>query len=57
MFETLTAKSWNLQARHALGPDGVLYHVESSPDFETIAEAKAWADAQAWGRVAWDEVP
>jgi len=40
-----------------LGPDGVLYHVESSPDFETIAEAKAWADAQTWGPVEWDEGP
>ncbi|WP_304283391.1 hypothetical protein [Caulobacter segnis] len=37
-----------------LGSDGVLYHVGSSPDFETVAEAKAWVDAQPWGPVIWD---
>ena len=40
----------------ALGPDGVFYHVANTtcPDFDTIAEAKAWADNQPWGPVAWD---
>jgi hypothetical protein len=37
-----------------LGPDGVLYHVWSSPDFDTIAEAKAWAEAQPYGPIKWD---
>jgi hypothetical protein len=38
-----------------LGPDGVLYHVWSSPDFDTIAEAKAWAETQPCGPITWDE--
>lgn len=38
------------------GPDGVFYSVANSPDFETIEEAKAWADVQPWGPVSWGEV-
>ncbi len=40
-----------------MGPDGVLYHLEntSCPDYETVAEVKAWATAQAWGPITWDE--
>ncbi|MFB7880883.1 hypothetical protein [Brevundimonas diminuta] len=37
------------------GPDGVFYYVLGSPGFETIDEAKAWADNQPWGPVTWSE--
>ena len=37
------------------GPDGVFYSVLNSPDFETVDEAKVWADNQPWGPVTWDE--
>jgi hypothetical protein len=44
-------------APQAMGPDGCLYYLRgtSSPGLGTVAEAKAWADSQPWGPVAWDE--
>ena len=36
------------------GPDGVFYYVLNSPSFDTIDEAKDWADGQPWGPVTWD---
>jgi hypothetical protein len=44
-----------LGAPRPMGPDGVMYHIQNtaSPDFDTIEEAKAWADAQPWGPVRW----
>jgi hypothetical protein len=38
-----------------LGPDGRLYYVAGSPALQSLAEAKAWADTQPWGPIAWDE--
>lgn len=43
-----------IPAPRQMGPDGVLYSVENGPQFDTIEEAKAWADAQPWGPVTWD---
>jgi hypothetical protein len=39
--------------------DGHLYYSGSgaSPNFLSLAEAKAWADAQPWGPVTWDDSP
>ena len=38
-------------------PDGYLYEVGSTTggEFTSLAEAKAWADAQAWGPVDWND--
>lgn len=46
----------DLPAPRPMGPDGVLYHVRgtSCPDFNSIVEAKEWADSQPWGPVSWD---
>ncbi len=43
-----------------LGPEGLLYSVRYSGNaedglFQTIQEAKGWADAQPWGPVTWDD--
>jgi hypothetical protein len=41
-------------AETPLGPDGRLYYVTHSwQPYQTLAEAKAWADAQPWGPVKW----
>lgn len=39
--------------------DGHLYHVVGpvNEEFLSISEAMAWADAQPWGPVTWDEQP
>lgn len=38
-------------------PDGYLYEVGATTggEFASLAEAKAWADAQPWGPVEWEE--
>jgi hypothetical protein len=38
-----------------LNLEGVLYFVDwpGSPAFESLAEARAWADRQPWGPVRW----
>lgn len=47
----------DLPAPRPMGPDGVLFHVRgtSCPDCETVGQAKAWAEAQPWAPVVWDE--
>ncbi len=47
-----------------LGPEGRLYTVSFSSGrssgwgpFQTIEALKAWADAQPWGPVTWDDRP
>jgi hypothetical protein len=39
--------------------DGLVYQASlgDSDEYQTLAEAKAWADAQPWGPVKWDEAP
>jgi hypothetical protein len=44
---------WDVGLPRPMGPDGVLYSA-GGPQFDTIEEAKAWADAQPWGPVTWD---
>ncbi|RYG57594.1 MAG: hypothetical protein EON56_02195 [Alphaproteobacteria bacterium] len=47
--------------RFAPNSDGLLYYVRADggdllgcPPFLSVAQAKAWADAQPWAPIAWD---
>lgn len=47
--------------RFPLNSEGVLYYVRADgsdllgcPPFQSIAEAKAWADAQPWAPIQWE---
>ncbi|EGF92294.1 hypothetical protein ABI_07280 [Asticcacaulis biprosthecium C19] len=44
----------------SLGPDGRLYslsfvYASVGGPWQTVAEAKAWANSQAWGPVKWED--
>ena len=47
--------------RFPLNSEGVLYYVRADggdllgcPPFQSIAEAKAWAEAQLWAPIQWE---
>jgi len=60
-FELPVLDGRHLWERFPLNADGVLYYVRADggdllgcPPFQSIPEAKAWAEAQPWGPIEWN---